>query len=257
MKLAITGKGGVGKTTLASALSKIYSENGYSVIAVDVDPDANFAEALGFSDDEIDNITPISHLKELISERTGAEVGTVGGMFSLNPKVDDVPERFVLKKEDIRLLVMGTVEAGGIGCICPESAFVRRLLQHLVIERDEVVILDMEAGIEHLGRATAKYVDALLVVIEPGKRSSQTARAIKKLAAEIGIEKVYGVMNRFTQNEQVEIIKATIPDLPILGVIGDYNDVRAADLSGSTVWSVAPDYMKDVTEIWRKLKSAS
>ena len=256
MKLAITGKGGVGKTTLASALSKIYMDNGFSVIAVDADPDANFAEALGFSDDEIESITPISQLKELISERTGAEAGSVGGMFSLNPKVDDVPDRFVLKKADVRLLVMGTVEAGG-GCICPESAFVRRLLQHLVIERDEVVILDMEAGIEHLGRATAKYVDALLVVIEPGKRSAQTAKAIKKLAGEIGIEKVYGIMNKFTKDEQIEIVKKTTGDLPILGVIGDYDDVRVADLSGSTVWSVAPDYMNDVTDIWQKLKSVS
>ena len=256
MKLAITGKGGVGKTTLASALSKIYTDNGYSVIAVDADPDANFAEALGFSDEEMETITPISELKELITERTGAEAGVVGGMFSLNPKVDDVPDRFVLKKDGVKLLVMGTVEAGG-GCICPESAFIRRLLQHLVIERDEVVILDMEAGIEHLGRATAKYVDALLVVIEPGRRSAQTARAIKKLAGEIGIEKVYAVMNRFSDSEQVDTVKATIGELPILGVIGDYKTVRAADLGGKTVWSTAPDYMKDVTGIWEKLKSSS
>lgn len=255
MKLAITGKGGVGKTTLAAALAKIYSENGYSVIAVDADPDANLASALGIPPEVAETITPISHLKDLIAERTGGEPGTMGGMFSLNPKVDDIPDMYVLRVGEIRLMVMGTVETGGMGCVCPESAFVRRLLQHLVIERDEVVIMDMEAGIEHLGRATAKSVDALLVVLEPGRRSAQTAKTIKKLAGEIGLEHVFAVMNRFTSEDQEKKIAATLPDLPILGKIGDYQAVRDADLNGLPAWESSPDYMSDVSAIWEKLKS--
>lgn len=254
MKLAISGKGGVGKTTLTAALAKIYADNKYSVIVVDADPDTNLATALGISADDADKITPISHLKKLIAERTGGEPGTFGGMFKLNPKVDDVPDKFVHRVDGIRLMVMGTVEAGGSGCICPESAFVRRLLQHLVIERDEAVILDMEAGIEHLGRATAKYVDALLVVVEPGQRSAQTARVVKKLAADIGIKEVYAVLNRFSTAEQEKVITRLLPGLPVLGKIGDYTLVRQADLQGRPVWETAPDYMSDVRVIWTKLE---
>lgn len=254
MKLAITGKGGVGKTTLAAALAKIYSDRGYSVIAVDADPDANFASALGIPAEIADNVTPISHMKDLIAERTGAEPGTMGGMFSLNPKVDDVPEKYFLKSDSIRLMVMGGIETGGMGCVCPESAFVRRLIQHLVIERGEVVVMDMEAGVEHLGRATAKYVDALLVVLEPGQRSAQTARLIKKLATDIGIVKVLGVMNRFSNEREEHLIEDLVPGLPVLGVIGDYQSVREADLNGLSVWENSPEYMSDVALIWHKLE---
>src|SRR5512136_209309 len=185
MKLAISGKGGVGKTLLAALLSREYAGNGYEVLAIDADPDTNLASALGFPDP--DEITPISEMKELIEERTGVIPGQPGVMFKLNPKVDDIPEKFARKIDGIRLMVMGKIKKGGSGCYCAENTLLQALIVHLLLARNEVVILDMAAGIEHLGRATAKYVDKLIVVVEPGRKSVETALRIKKLAQDIGL----------------------------------------------------------------------
>jgi len=182
MKLAITGKGGVGKTTTASLLARIYAAEGKQVIAIDANPDANLATALGISAEEAQRITPIVEMKDLIEERTGANKGSMGGFFKVNPKVDDIPEKFSIRKDGICLLIMGTVKKGGSGCLCPEGALLKSLLSHLVLGRSEVVIIDMDAGVENLGRGTAKGVDAFIIVAEPGQRSFQTARAIRKLA---------------------------------------------------------------------------
>jgi len=189
MKLAITGKGGVGKSTMASLLAWIYATEGNNVIAIDADPDGNLAAALGISIDEARNITPIAQLKELIQERTGVQAGSMGSFFKLNPKVDDIPERFSIQKDGIKLLVMGTVKSGGSGCLCPESALLKSLLSHLVLSRSDVVIMDMDAGVENLGRGTARAVDAFIIVVEPGQRSFQTARAVRDLGKDLGIER--------------------------------------------------------------------
>jgi CO dehydrogenase maturation factor len=165
MKLAITGKGGVGKTTLTSLLAWIYSTQGSKVIAIDANPDANLAEALGFSTEESQKVTPIADMRDLIEERTGTKQGSVGAFFKLNPKVDDIPERFSIQKNGIKLLVMGTVKKGGGGCLCPEGAVLKSLLSHLVLSRTEVVVMDMDAGVENLGRGTAKAVDAFIIVV--------------------------------------------------------------------------------------------
>src|SRR4030042_538468 len=193
MKLAIAGKGGVGKTTLASLLAGVYSAEGKVVIASDADPDANLAMALGIPREEAQRITPIAELKDLIEERTGARPGGMGGFFKLNPKVDDIPERFSARKDNIRLLVMGSVKAGGGGCVCPESVLLKGLLSHLLLGRSEVVIMDMEAGLEHLGRGTAQGVDAFIIVVEPGKRSLQRAEAVQRLAKDLGVGQCYVV----------------------------------------------------------------
>ena len=186
IKLAVTGKGGVGKTTVSSLLCKAFIDSGYSVLAVDADPDANLATAIGFKE-EID-IPPLTEMKELIEERTGAKPGSVGSFFKLNPKVDDLPEKLWKEKNGIKLLRMGTVKKGGGGCICPESAMLKTMVQNLLLFRKEAVIMDMEAGIEHLGRATAQAVNPLIVVVEPGKRSMETARQIKSLAEDIKLK---------------------------------------------------------------------
>src|SRR4030066_1716359 len=219
MKLAITGKGGVGKTTLTSLLAWIYSTEGNKVIAIDANPDANLAAALGFSMEEARRITPIAELQELIQERTGAKSGSFGTFFKLNPKVDDIPERFSVQKNGIKLLVMGTVKRGGSGCLCPEGALLKSLVSHLILSRSEVVIMDMDAGVENVGRGTAKSVNAFIIVVEPGQRSFQTARAIRDLAKDLGVKKCYIVGSKTHDDDERKFIIVNLPDFGDLGFI--------------------------------------
>ncbi|MGD8865316.1 MAG: AAA family ATPase, partial [Anaerolineales bacterium] len=216
MKLAITGKGGVGKTTLTSLLAYAFREKGYQVLAIDADPSPCLGIALGFPTDKLDEITPIAKMDELIYERTGAQPGTTGGFFKMNPRVDDLPDRFSLSQAGIRMLELGAVEMGGSGCICPESAMLRSLITHVLLARDEVVLLDMYAGVEHLGRATADAVDAMLVVVEPTARSLGTSEQIKKLAGDINVENIYIVGSKVRNEEDAEFIEAHSPGLPVL-----------------------------------------
>jgi CO dehydrogenase maturation factor len=227
MKIAVSGKGGVGKTTLVLLLARHFRDRGAGVILVDADPDGNLAAGMGI--DPV-TVTPISAMKELIAERTGAAPGKPGGLFLLNPRVDDLPETVAVQKDGIRLLVMGTVRRGGGGCICPESALVRALVGHLILERDEVVIMDMEAGIEHLGRGTARAVDILIVVVEPGRRSVETANRVRALAADIGIEKIAVVGNKVRDSGDEQFLRTAMPDFDFLGFIPFSAAVIQADM---------------------------
>ncbi|MDX1378848.1 MAG: ArsA-related P-loop ATPase, partial [Anaerolineales bacterium] len=160
MKIAITGKGGVGKTTVTALLAQTYADASRDVLAVDADPSPCLAGALGFPTELRERLHPISEMDALIEERTGAKPGTVGGFFTLNPRVDDIPERFSVIHRGVRLLEMGAVDLGGSGCICPESAMLKALFTHLLFQEDDILLLDMYAGVEHLGRATVDFVDA-------------------------------------------------------------------------------------------------
>ncbi len=255
MKIAVSGKGGVGKTTLVAALAKKYQEAGFTVIAVDADPDANLAAALGVDPRDAANITPISKLREEVAQRTGAEPGQTGSFFNINPKVDDIPEKYCLDVNGIKLMVLGTIDEPGAGCICPESALLRRLTQHLIVERDEVIILDMEAGIEHLGRATAQAVDLLIVVLEPGQRSLQTARKIDQLATGLGIGRIGLVINKVVDDVQLDQLKVGLPDIPILGIINLMPELVAIDLAGKAAWSDA-GLMEQVETVWSAIRSS-
>ncbi len=249
MKIAVTGKGGVGKTTLSSILSYLFASEGKRVIAVDADPDANLASALGISRDEAEKIRPIAELGELIEERTGAKPGSMGGIFKLNPKVDDLPEGLGYKIDGITLLVMGKSKAAASGCYCPENVLLRRLLKHLVVERDEVVIVDMEAGIEHLTRGTAGSVDAFIVVVEPGQRSMQTAGVVRNMAKELGVKKVFVVANKVRGAEDLEFIKKGIGDIELAGHITFNNAVVEADIKGASPFSFSPQTVEEVRSI--------
>jgi CO dehydrogenase maturation factor len=254
MKIAISGKGGVGKTTLAALLINYYRDQGKKVLAVDADPDANLALALGVSDPE--NITPLSQMREMIAERTDSQPGKMGGFFKLNPKVDDIPEKFSRQLDGVKLIVMGGVKKGGSGCICPESVLLRTLITHLVLLRDEVVIMDMEAGIEHLGRATATGVDKLLIVVEPGRRSIETAQHVKKLAQEIGLKKVAVVGNKIRGPGDEEFLRRHLPDLPILGFIPFDEKIIEADLHGRPPYEGNPALMEAARAIAGQLSEA-
>jgi CO dehydrogenase maturation factor len=257
LKLAITGKGGVGKTTLSSLLARLYSAEGGTVLAIDANPDANLGTALGISANELRRITPIAEMKELIEERTGGKPGTTGGFFKINPKVDDIPERFSVKKDGIRLLVMGSVKKGGSGCMCPESALLRNLLNHLILRKSEVVIMDMDAGIEHLGRATAASVNAFIVVVEPGQRSIETAKAVKRLANDIGIKKCYVVGNKIASEADRQFITENLPDFELLGYIGFSLKIAEADRKGISPYDNDPRVVSEVKAIKERLEAIS
>jgi CO dehydrogenase maturation factor len=251
MKIAISGKGGVGKTTLASLLSRIFAEAGYSVIAIDADPNSNLAATMGIPNPE--EITPISDMRELIEERTGAKPGKSGGIFKLNPKVDDLPEKYSLKSNGIRLMVMGRIKQGGTGCYCPENSLLQALVTHLLLGRDEVVIMDMEAGVEHLGRATARAVDKLIVVVEPSRRSVETARRIKKLAEEINLHNIAAVGSKVRSQSERDFLTASLPDFEFLGFLPYEQAVVDADMAGRPLYEASPRIVDEVRNIYRAL----
>ncbi len=247
MKLAVSGKGGVGKTTVAALLIHVFNDMGKKVLAIDADPDANLGSALGIKDPE--RLVPISEMKDLVAERTGAQPGSIGGMFKLNPKVDDLPERLSLKLDGIKLMRLGGVKKGGGGCICPESALLKALVTHIVLGRDEVVVMDMEAGIEHLGRGTAQAVDRLLVVVEPGKRSLDTAHHIRKLASEINLKKIALVGNKIRGPHDQEFLEKHMPGFEFLGFIPYDDAIIEADLTGESPYSRKTEAISIVRKI--------
>lgn len=252
MKIAVSGKGGVGKTTLTAALSKLFADEGRKVIAIDADPDTNLASALGIKD--ADKITPLVELKELIKERTGATSDEYGKFFKLNPTVGDLPEKYSISCNGLRLMTLGTIKRGGSGCACPEGVMLKALLNHLILQRDEVVIIDMEAGIEHLGRASIRAVTALIVVVEPGKRSIQTAFQVKKLAGDLGIKTIYAVGNKVMNDTHRKFIKNALGEIPLLGMISYSDRLIELDLKGEAVFSDNNQLLSEVSEIIAKLE---
>ena len=254
MKLAITGKGGVGKTTLTALLAQAYADVGRQVLAVDADPSPCLAGALGFPAELRAKLHPIAEMDALIEERTGAKPGTVGGFFTLNPRVDDIPERFSVTHRGVKLLEMGSVELGGSGCICPESAMLKTLFTHLLFRKDDVLLLDMYAGVEHLGRATVDFVDAMLVVVEPTRRSLGTAAQIKKLANDIKLDRLYLVGNKVRNEDEVKFLETETPGMPVLGFLPADLKVQEADRLGIPVYDHVPSLKEAAGKILQKLQ---
>ena len=236
MKIAITGKGGVGKTTLAGTLARIFAEDGFSVLAIDADPDMNLASAIGIRNPP----APLTEHKRLIEERAGTGMG---GVFKLNPKVDDIARRFGTTEHGVSMLTMGTIDTGGSGCACPASSLLRALLRHLLLRESSIVILDMEAGIEHLGRGTARGVDLMIVVVEPGARSIETAARIQKLSREIGVPRLSAVVNKTGGRDDLDTISARLNELgiPVIGAIPYDVALIQADMSGRAPFDLGGD----------------
>ena len=249
MKIAVSGKGGAGKTTLAGVMARVLADRGKKIIAIDADPDSNLASAIGIDENSLIPVKPLAQMDEFIAERTGKRKGEYGSFFQLNPRVDDIPEKFSLVKEGVRLIILGNIPQGGGGCFCAENALLRSLLSHVMIERDEYVIVDLEAGLEHLGRGTTEYIDALIVVVEPGRRSFQTARQVKKLADDIGIQKVYVVGNKVTGHRDRDFIRENLADFPILGFISQNEKIAEADREGVSPYDIDQRVRIEIAEI--------
>ncbi len=247
MKVAITGKGGVGKTTLSSTLARLYADEGRTVLAADVDPDANLGLALGLTQEEVDEIVPISKMRTLVEERTGANAANK--FFKLNPYVADIPDTFSKDINGVKLLVMGTVDVGGSGCVCPEHVMLKAVLSNLTYRKNDVVIMDMEAGLEHLGRGTAMNMDQFIVVIEPGARSVQTYRNVKRLANDLGVKRVRVVANKVRDERDEEFIKNSIPAEDLLGFIHYNLEIMDADRQGKSPYDFSPTAIEEIRKI--------
>ncbi|MFO8143784.1 MAG: AAA family ATPase [Dehalococcoidales bacterium] len=253
MKIAVSGKGGVGKTLISALLCNEFARSGYSVIAIDADPDANLATTLGFPESE--DITPISNLNELIEERTGARPGQAASFFKLNPKVSDLPDKYSRKYNGISLMVMGRIKRGGTGCYCPEGTLLQALLAHLLVQRGEVVILDMEAGIEHLSRGTARAVQKLIIVVEPGRLSIDTARRIAGLAEDIGLGNISVVGNKIKNEQDKDRLASSLVDFEILGFIPYDPALVEAEIAGIPGVEASLKVNQEVSKIYRMLVS--
>ncbi|HNT44948.1 MAG TPA: carbon monoxide dehydrogenase accessory protein CooC [Syntrophorhabdaceae bacterium] len=254
MKIAVSGKGGAGKTTVAGVMARILGDRGRRVIAIDADPDSNLASAIGMDEEGLKGVKPLAAMDEFIAERTGAKKGQYGAFFQLNPRVDDIPERFSLVKDGVKLLVLGSIPQGGGGCFCAENALLRSLLSYVIVERDEYVIVDLEAGLEHLGRGTTEYIDALIVVVEPGKRSFQTAHQVRRLADDIGIKKVYVVGNKIAGGQDESLVRENLEGLPLLGFLSLNDRIIEADKRGVSPYDLSVKVREEVAAVLDSLE---
>lgn len=250
MKLALTGKGGTGKTTIAAGLGITFKNMGRRVILIDADPDSNLQTALGIKAD----ITPLINLKSLIQERTGINTEGQAPLFRLNPKVDDIPERFFYRDGSLMLGIMGTVRGGGLGCTCPENAFLKSLLRHLILGRDDVVVLDMEAGIEHLGRGTASGIDYMLIICEPSEKSIETANRIQNLSQNLGIRKTAVIGNKISSEREKNFLLENLKKFNVIGFIPYYDGIRESDIDGMPFWEKSSEILNDIKNVIKNLE---
>ncbi len=258
MKIAISGKGGTGKSTIAGLLCHFFSRKGYKVLAVDADPDANLIYSIGVPEPLASSVIPISEQRRLIKERTGANPRQFGQLFKLNPTVDDIPDKYCLEYKGIKILVMGGIRRGGEGCACPENVLLRSLLSEIILRRKEVVVVDMEAGIEHLGRATAQAIDRMIIIVETGSRSINTALSIIKLAKDIGIKKFGIIGNKIKNESQVEWINQHFPQDFVLGHVSFHEIIQEADAKRIPLIEAMNSKLKEEIEgIFIKLISMS
>jgi len=246
LKIAIGGKGGVGKTTVCAVWAQLFAESGFDVLAIDADPNTNLALAFGIASEQ--SPEPLIRMKQLIAERTGTDKDTVGAYFRLNPKVSDLPEKYWLETNGLKLLVLGAITQGGAGCACPEGAFLKALLTHTILQRQEVVLVDLAAGVEFMGRASVQGIDALVLVVEPGSRSIQTAKNMAKMAGELGIGYIGVVANKITEPSQTDIIREQLKEVDLLASIRYSQSLQEADLRYAPVYGADAEAMDQLKE---------
>ncbi len=251
MKIAIGGKGGVGKTTVCSVWAQLFAEEGHDVLAIDADPSLSLGAAFGLPAQSTPK--PLIEMKDLIAERTGTRRDAVGAYFRLNPTVSDLPEEHWLNVGNVKLLVLGAVTRAGGGCACPEGAFLKALLTHTILQRDELVLVDLAAGVEFLGRASVQGIDAFVVVVEPGSRSIETAGNIAAMARELGIGTVGAIANKVTEPAQLDVIRSKLGDTPLLGAVTYSKSIQEADLKRAPVMQADAAAVSELNEARHRL----
>lgn len=236
MKIAVAGKGGVGKTTIAGTLARLLGRDGLDILAVDADPSYTLWSALGIPADVAKKIVPLTSNEKLVEERLKIEgAGSYKQFFKLNPRVDDLSQQFAVSGPDnVSLLVAGTVEIGGTGCMCPSATLLKSLMRHLILGTDEAFVMDMDAGIENLGRGTTRGMDALVVVAEPGRRSLDILGKIRKLAQDIDVGTVFAVGNKIASPDDDKMIRDWVEKegIPLIGMVPLDDNVKEADRKG-------------------------
>lgn len=257
-KIAIGGKGGVGKTTVCAIWAQLFAEERFDVLAIDADPNSNLALAFGLTPEQ--SPQPLIRMKELIAERTGTGKDAVGAYFKLNPKVSDLPEKYSLEANTLKppagglkLLVLGAITQAGAGCACPEGAFLKALLTHTILLRQELVIVDLAAGVEFMGRASVQGIDALVLIVEPGSRSIETANNIAKMAKELGIGLVAALANKITEGSQPDLIESQLIDIVFLGTLRYSRSLQEADLRRAPVFGADAEVTEHLKQAKNKL----
>ena len=251
VKIAIGGKGGVGKTTVCAIWAQLFAESGFDVLAIDADPNTTLASAFGLIPQQCPE--PLIKMKQLIAERTGTGKDAVGAYFRLNPKVSDLPEKYWLEANGLKLLVLGAITQAGAGCACPEGAFLKALLRHTILQRQELVLVDLAAGVEFMGRASVQGIDAFVAVVEPGGRSIETANNIAKMAKELGIGCVGTIANKIAEPAQAEVIKSQLKDTVLLGTLRYNRSLQEADLRREPVFGADAEVTEHLKQAKNKL----
>ncbi|HSW10871.1 MAG TPA: AAA family ATPase [Bacillota bacterium] len=250
MKLAIGGKGGSGKTTLAAGLCLFLAGQGYQVYAVDADPDASLGLALGFPPASLDGLVPLIEMQEVVKDRAGS-----GLFFVLNPRVDDLLDRYSVRHGNIRLLRMGAVKPGGSECYCSEASFLRAVVTALFLGRQDQVVMDMGAGIEGFTRGTARGVDLLIIVSEPSPAGVKSAGTIARLAADLGIPRVAVVGNKLRNAAERAFLESRLDGIEVLGHLRHDEAVLERSIAGpgGPPPVAAPELWADVQEVGRRV----
>ncbi|OHB63588.1 MAG: hypothetical protein A2Y77_05180 [Planctomycetes bacterium RBG_13_62_9] len=251
MKIAIGGKGGVGKTTVCAVWAQLFAEEGHDVLAIDADPSLSLGAAFGLPAERTPK--PLIEMKDLIAERTGTRKDALGAYFRLNPAVSDLPEEHWLKVGNVKLLVLGAVTRAGGGCACPAGAFLKALLTHTILQRDELVLVDLAAGVEFMGRASVQGIDAFVVVVEPGGRSIETAGNLAAMAGDLGIGFVGAVANKVTESAQLDVIRSQLDGIPLLGSVAYRKSIQEADLQRTPVIQADAAAVQELNEARHRL----